>query len=79
MARIHRWFVMIYASMQGEFMETKYNSHDRRCYNITVFLWLGANPEPALYHHCHRVRRSEGIIIRRMTLFIKLSLSFPIF
>ena len=27
MARIHRWSVMIYGSMQAECMETKYNSH----------------------------------------------------
>ena len=27
MARIHRWSVMIYGSLQAEFMETKYNSH----------------------------------------------------
>ena len=27
MARIHRWSVMIYGSLQTEFMETKYNSH----------------------------------------------------
>ena len=26
MARIHRWSVMIYGSLQAEFMETKYNS-----------------------------------------------------
>ena len=27
MARIHRWSVMIYGSLQAEFMETNYNSH----------------------------------------------------
>ena len=27
MARTHRWSVMIYGSLQAEFMETKYNSH----------------------------------------------------
>ena len=27
MARIHRWSMMIYGSLQAEFMETKYNSH----------------------------------------------------
>ena len=27
MARIHRWSVMIYGSLQAEFMETKYSSH----------------------------------------------------
>ena len=27
MARIHSWPVMIYGSLQAEFMETKYNSH----------------------------------------------------
>ena len=27
MARIHRWSVMIYGSLQAEFLETKYNSH----------------------------------------------------
>ena len=27
MARIHRWSMMVYDSLQAEFMETKYNSH----------------------------------------------------
>ena len=27
MARIHRWSLMIYGSLQAEFMETKYTSH----------------------------------------------------
>ena len=27
MARMQRWSVMIYGSLQAEFMETKYNSH----------------------------------------------------
>ena len=27
MARIHNWSVMIYGSLQAEFMETKYNGH----------------------------------------------------
>ena len=27
MTRIHRWSVMIYGSLQAEFMETKYNNH----------------------------------------------------
>ena len=31
MARIHRWSVMSYGSLQAEFMETKYNSHIHRC------------------------------------------------
>ena len=30
MARIHRLFMMIYGSLQAEFMETKYNSHIHR-------------------------------------------------
>ena len=36
MARIHRWFVMIYGSLQAGFMETKYNSHIHR-YRTSVF------------------------------------------
>ena len=36
MAKIHRWSVMIYGSLQAEFMETKYNSHIHRC-GITNF------------------------------------------
>ena len=36
MARIHRWFVMIYGSMEAEFMETKYNSHIH-WYGTSVF------------------------------------------
>ena len=30
MARIDRWSVMIYSSLQAEFLETKYNSHIHR-------------------------------------------------
>ena len=30
MATIHRWSVMIYGSLQAEFMETKYNNHIHR-------------------------------------------------
>ena len=36
MARIHRWSVMIYGSLQAEFMETKYNSHIHG-YGASVF------------------------------------------
>ena len=36
MARIHRWSVMIYGSLQAEFVETKYNSHIHR-YGTSVF------------------------------------------
>ena len=36
MARIHRWSVMIYGSLQTEFIETKYNSHIHR-YETSVF------------------------------------------
>ena len=36
MARLHRWSVMIYGSLQAEFMETKYNSHIHR-YGTSVF------------------------------------------
>ena len=36
MARIHRWSVMIYGSLQAEFMETKYSSHILR-YGTSVF------------------------------------------
>ena len=36
MARIHRWSVMIYGSLQAESMETKYNSHIHG-YRTSVF------------------------------------------
>ena len=36
MARIHRWSVMIYVSLQAEFMETKNNSHIHG-YGTSVF------------------------------------------
>ena len=36
MARIHRWSVMIYGSLQAEFTETKYNSHFHG-YGTSVF------------------------------------------
>ena len=35
-ARIYRWPVMIYGSLQAEFMETKYNSHIHR-YGTSIF------------------------------------------
>ena len=31
MAKIHKWSVMIYGSLQVEFMETKHNGHIHRC------------------------------------------------
>ena len=36
MASIHRWSLMIYGSLQAEFMETNYNSHIHR-YGTFVF------------------------------------------
>ena len=36
MSRLHRWSVMIYRSLQAEFMETKYNSHIHR-YGTSIF------------------------------------------
>ena len=36
MARIHRWPVMIYGSLQAEFMETKYIGHMHR-YGPPIF------------------------------------------
>ena len=36
MARMHRWSVMIYGSLQAEFMETNYNSHIHR-YGTSIF------------------------------------------
>ena len=43
MARIHRWSMMIYGSLQTEFMKTKYNSHMHRhgtpiCGKIAVYI-----------------------------------------
>ena len=35
-SRIHRWSVMIYGSLQAEFMKTKYKSHFQR-YGASVF------------------------------------------
>ena len=42
MARIHRWSVMIYGSLQAEFMETKYNSHIHG-YGTSVFSKIVVN------------------------------------
>ena len=36
MAKIHVWSVIIYGSLQAEFMETKYNSHIHR-YGTPIF------------------------------------------
>ena len=37
MARIHKWSMMIYGSLQAEFMKTKYNSHNIHGYGTSVF------------------------------------------
>ena len=42
MARIHRWSVMIYGSLQAEFMETKNNSHIHG-YGTSVFGKIAVN------------------------------------
>ena len=42
MARIHRWSVMMYGSLQAEFMETKYNSHIHG-YGTSVFDKIAVN------------------------------------
>ena len=42
MSRIHRWSVMIYGSLQAEFMETKYNSHIHG-YGTSVFGKIAVN------------------------------------
>ena len=36
MARMHKWFVMIYGSLKAEFIETKYNGHIHR-YGTLIF------------------------------------------
>ena len=36
MAKLHRWSVMIYGSLQGEFMETRYNSRINM-YGTSIF------------------------------------------
>ena len=50
MARIHRWSVMIYGSLQDEFMETKYNSHIHGYGTSVIF-----TPQPSwlevYWHH----------------------------
>ena len=36
MTRIHRWSIMIYCSLQAEFIETKHNGHIHT-YGTTIF------------------------------------------
>ena len=56
MARIHRWTVMIYGSMQAEFMETKYNSHIHR-YGASVFGKIVVDISKSIYNTNQIFRR----------------------
>ena len=56
MARIHRWSVMIYGSLQVEFMETKYNSHIH-VYGTSVFGKIVVNISKSINNNNQIVRR----------------------
>ena len=56
MARIHRWTVMIYGSLQAEFMETKYNSHING-YGSSVFGKIVVIVSKSINSHNHIFRR----------------------
>ena len=56
MARIHRWSVMIYGSLQSEFMETKYNSHIHG-YGTSVFGKIVVNISKSINNNNQIFRR----------------------
>ena len=56
MARIHRWSVMIYGSLQAEFMETKYNSHIHG-YGTYVFGKIAVNKSKSINNNNQIIRR----------------------
>ena len=56
MARIHRCSVMIYGSLQAEFMETKYNSHIHG-YGTSVFGKIVVNISKSINNNDQILRR----------------------
>ena len=56
MARIHRWSVMIYGSLQAEFTETKYNSHIHG-YGTYVFGKIVVNKSQSINNNNQIFRR----------------------
>ena len=56
MARIHRWSVMIDGSLQAEFMETKYNSHNHG-YGTSVFAKIVVNRSKSINNNNQIFRR----------------------
>ena len=56
MTRIHRWSVMIYGSLQAEFMETKYNSHNHG-YGTSVFGKIVVNISKSINNNNQIFRR----------------------
>ena len=56
MARIHRWSMMIYGSLQAEFMETKYNNHIH-WYGTSVFGKIVVNISKSINNNNQIFRR----------------------
>ena len=56
MARIHRWSVMIYGSLQAEIMETKYKSHIHG-YGTSVFGKIVVNKSKLINNNNQIFRR----------------------
>ena len=56
MARIHKWSVMIYGSLQAEFMETKCNMHIHR-YGTAVFGKIVINISKSIHNNNQIFRR----------------------
>ena len=56
MASLHRWSVMIYGSLQAEFMETKYNSHIH-VYGASVFGKIIVNISKSIHNNYQIFRR----------------------
>ena len=57
MARIHKWSMMIYGSLQAEFMKTKYNSHNIHGYGTSVFGKIVVNISKSINNSNQMFRR----------------------
>ena len=61
MAKIHKWSVMIYGSLQVEFMETKHNGHIHRC-GTPIFGKI-------VVYICKPINNNEKILWRPRNIF----------
>ena len=61
MARIYKWFIMIYGSLQAEFMETKHNGHIHR-YRTPIFGNIVVNVSKPINNNNQILWRLQNIV-----------------